>query len=228
MITATISTVQFDAFWQLDNEHATALCSWCKTFPHSPSSPARLRNPLFVFTPASCSHWPAFCHNFAFFFKKILYLRNHTRCCLLCVTPFILHNNFETNPSVACISSILLNWWVVFQYGASLIAQLVRICLQCRRPQFHSWVGKILWRRDRLPSPAFLGFPGGSDSKESVCNVGNLGSIPGLGRSLKEGMATHSSTLAWRIPMNRGAWWATGHGVSKSLTRLSDWARSSV
>ena len=39
---------------------------------------------------------------------------------------------------------------------------------------------------------------------------------------LKEGMATHSSILAWRIPMNRGAWWATVHGVAKSRTRLSN------
>ena len=45
-----------------------------------------------------------------------------------------------------------------------------------------------------------LGFPGGSVSKEFACNVGDLGSIPGLGRSLEEGMATHSSVLAWRIP----------------------------
>ena len=39
---------------------------------------------------------------------------------------------------------------------------------------------------------------------------------------LEEGMATHSSILAWRIPMDRGAWWATVHGVAKSRTRLSD------
>ena len=38
---------------------------------------------------------------------------------------------------------------------------------------------------------------------------------------LVEGMATHSSILAWRIPMDRGAWWATVHGVAKSQTRLS-------
>ena len=44
------------------------------------------------------------------------------------------------------------------------------------------------------------GFPGGSDSKKSACNVGDLGSIPGLGRALEEGMATHSSILAWKIP----------------------------
>ena len=40
-----------------------------------------------------------------------------------------------------------------------------------------------------------MGFPGGSDGKESACNVGDLGSIPGLGRSLEKGMATQSSIL---------------------------------
>ena len=44
------------------------------------------------------------------------------------------------------------------------------------------------------------GFPGGSDSKESACNARDPDSIPGLGRSPGEGMATHSSILAWRIP----------------------------
>ena len=39
---------------------------------------------------------------------------------------------------------------------------------------------------------------------------------------LEKGKATHSSILAWRIPMDRGAWWATVHGVAKSQTRLSD------
>ena len=39
---------------------------------------------------------------------------------------------------------------------------------------------------------------------------------------LEEGMATHSSILAWRIPKDRGAWWATVHGVTQSQTRLSD------
>ena len=40
--------------------------------------------------------------------------------------------------------------------------------------------------------------------------------------SLEEGMSTYSSILAWRIPMDRGAWWATVHRVTKSWTRLSD------
>ena len=50
-------------------------------------------------------------------------------------------------------------------------------------PQFDSWVGKISWRRDSLPTSVFLGFPCGSADKESACNAGDLGSIPGLGRS---------------------------------------------
>ena len=44
------------------------------------------------------------------------------------------------------------------------------------------------------------GFPCGSPGKESACNAGDLGSIPGLGRSLEKGEATHCSILAWRIP----------------------------
>ena len=49
------------------------------------------------------------------------------------------------------------------------------------------FLGHIGWRRDRRPTPVFLGFPVGSASKESACNVGDLDSIPGLGRSPGEG-----------------------------------------
>ena len=59
------------------------------------------------------------------------------------------------------------------------------------------------------------GFPGGLDGKESACSIGELGLIPVSGRSLEEGMASHSNTLAWRIAMDRGTWQATVHGVSK-------------
>ena len=61
--------------------------------------------------------------------------------------------------------------------------------------------------------------PGGSEGKESAHSVGDLGLIPGVGKiPLKEGMAVHSSSLAWRIPMDRGAWRAAVHGVAKSRT----------
>ena len=63
-----------------------------------------------------------------------------------------------------------------------------------------------------------MGFPGGSDSKEPICNAGDLGSIPGLERAPGGGQATHSSILAWRIALDRGPWWATVHGVAKSWT----------
>ena len=63
-----------------------------------------------------------------------------------------------------------------------------------------------------------LGFPGGSDGKESACNVGDLGSFPGREDPLEEGMAAHSSTLAWRILMDRGAWQAALHGVENTQT----------
>ena len=89
------------------------------------------------------------------------------------------------------------------------------IRLQCRRRQFDSWVGKILWRRNRLPTPVFLGFSGGSDSKESACNGGDLGSIPGLGRSPGEGNGYPLQYSGLENSMDRGAWWATVHGGHK-------------
>ena len=67
-----------------------------------------------------------------------------------------------------------------------------------------------------------MGFPSGSDGKESACNAGDMGSIPGLEDPLEEGMATHFSVLAWRIPMDRRAWRATVHGVAKSWTQLNN------
>ena len=45
----------------------------------------------------------------------------------------------------------------------------------------------ICWKKDRLLTPVFLGFPGDSAGKESTCNAGDVGSIPGLGRSPGEG-----------------------------------------
>ena len=58
-----------------------------------------------------------------------------------------------------------------------------------------SWVGKIPWRRDRLPTPVFMDFSGGSDGEESACNTEDLVSILGWEDPLEEDMATHSSIL---------------------------------
>ena len=67
-----------------------------------------------------------------------------------------------------------------------------------------------------------LGFPGGSEFKASFCNAGDLGSIPGSGRSPGEGNGNPLQYSCLENPMDVGAWWATVHGVVKSRTRLSD------
>ena len=65
-----------------------------------------------------------------------------------------------------------------------------------------------------------LGFPAGSDGKESTCNAGDLVSFPGWGRFPGEGNGNPLHYSCLENSMNRGAWWATVHGVTKS----QDWA----
>ena len=67
-----------------------------------------------------------------------------------------------------------------------------------------------------------MGFPGHSDGKESTCNAGDPGSIPGPGRSPREGNGDPLQYSCLENPMGRGAWWATVHGVTKNGTRLND------
>ena len=64
--------------------------------------------------------------------------------------------------------------------------------------------------------------PGGSDGKASVYNAGYPGSSPGLGRSPGEGNGNPLQDYCLENPMDRGAWQATAHGVTKSQTQLSD------
>ena len=66
------------------------------------------------------------------------------------------------------------------------------------------------------------GFPGGSDGKESACDAGDPGSIPGLRRSHGEGNGNPHHYSCLEISMDRGSWRATIHGVAKSWTQLSD------
>jgi len=68
----------------------------------------------------------------------------------------------------------------------------------------------------------FKGFPGDSDSTQSVCNEGEQGLIPGLGRSPGEGKGTLLQYSCLENPMVRGAWQTTVHGVTKSQTGLRD------
>ena len=65
-----------------------------------------------------------------------------------------------------------------------------------------------------LPSRA-QGFPGGSDTKESACNAGDMSLIPGLGRFPGERIGNPLQYFWLETPMNRGAWWAIVHGVTK-------------
>ena len=71
-------------------------------------------------------------------------------------------------------------------------------------------------------SSNLLGFPGGSDGKESAYNVGDLGSIPGLGRYTGEGNSYPLHYSGLENSKVRGDWWAIVHGVAKSQTRLGN------
>ena len=73
-----------------------------------------------------------------------------------------------------------------------------------------------------------MGFPGGSEIKAFACNAGDLGLIPGSGRSPGEGNSNPLQYYFLENPMDGEAWWATVHGVAvaKSWTRLSDFTHS--
>ena len=64
---------------------------------------------------------------------------------------------------------------------------------------------------------------GSSAGKESACNAGDLGSIPGMGRSPGGGHDNSFQCFCLENPMDRGAWWATVHGVTKSQTKILEW-----
>ena len=69
--------------------------------------------------------------------------------------------------------------------------------------------------------PVYMGFPSGSDGKESACSAGDPGLIPGLGKSPGEGNGNPLQYPCLENLMDRGALWAAVHGVAKSLARLS-------
>ena len=71
----------------------------------------------------------------------------------------------------------------------------------------------------------YMGFPGGSVGKESACNAGDLGSIPGLGKCPGGGHGNPCQYSGLENPMDRGAWRAAVHGVTRSRTQLIDYAQ---
>ena len=70
----------------------------------------------------------------------------------------------------------------------------------------------------KVPEKKFYSLPGGSDGKETACNVGELSSIPGLGRYPREGNNYPLQYSGLENSMDRGVWQATVHGVAKSQT----------
>ena len=84
---------------------------------------------------------------------------------------------------------------------------------------FYSVIGRINIVRYILPR---RGFRGGSDNKESTYKAGDPSLIPGLGRSPGEGNGNPLQYSCLENPMDREAWWATVHEVTKNRTQLSD------
>ena len=67
----------------------------------------------------------------------------------------------------------------------------------------------------------YLGFPGGSDSKESACSTGDVGLFPGSGGSPGEGNDNPFQCSCLENSMDRGAWWAVVHGAAESRVQIS-------
>ena len=129
-------------------------------------------------------------------------------------------------------------------FGLPLWLSCQRIHLQCGRSGFDIWIGKIPWRKERLPIPVLwpgefhglysprchkesdmterlslsLWFILVAKMVESACNMGDQGSIPGSGSSPGEGNGNLLQYLCLENPMDGGAWQTTYHGVAKSQT----------
>ena len=88
---------------------------------------------------------------------------------------------------------------------------------RCKRHQFDSWARKSYWRRNRLPASVFLSFTCGSAGEESVCNVRDLGLIPGLLRTPLE----KKGYPLWYSGLENSMFY-TVHGITTSQTQLSD------
>ena len=133
------------------------------------------------------------------------------------MTILLYQCRFKSKKPLGHLFSIITNPLISPSDSTSLVAQLVKNPPVIRRPQFNSWVRKILWTRDRLSTPVFLGFPCGSAGKESAHNARDLGSIPGLGKSPGEWKGCPLQYSGLENSMD-----CTVHRVAKSRTQLSD------
>ena len=98
---------------------------------------------------------------------------------------------------------------------ASVVAQLVKNPPAMREAPVPFLVQEDPWRKERLPTSVFMGFPGGSDGKGSAHSEEDLGSIPGWGRSPGGG---HGNPLQCSCPMDRRTWPAMVPGATESDT----------
>ena len=139
------------------------------------------------------------------------YISNfYQRCIFLFLITF-----FFKGPGASCCkimpSEILRSWkafLLIFVQSNFIIPPKYNWYKKALEIQYYSWRDKIgsifstvfIWESDRYENKIWISsinirFPGGSDCKESACNAGEPGSIPGSGKSLEKGMASHSSIL---------------------------------
>ena len=137
--------------------------------------------------------------------------------------------NFYTNGGTLCYLLPLLSPWLTLSSGRS---PNISTFQQPHRISFY--VFAVIYLSSLLLTDIWLqncviirGFPGGSDGKASAYNAGDPGLIPGSGRSPGEGNGNPLQYSCLENSMDREAWWATVHGVTKSQTRLSDFTFTS-
>ena len=124
-----------------------------------------------------------------------------------------LENSTDSGAWWATVCGVANSWTRLSEsHTHNLLRVIISGCPHCGRKE-----------QKKLRGMTDGDFPPGSQGKESSCNAGHLGSIPGLGRSMEKGMATDSSIHAWIISTDRGPWSATVHGAEESDTtkRLS-------
>ena len=105
---------------------------------------------------------------------------------------------------------------------ASLVSQLVKNLPAMQKMPVQSLGREDHQEREQATHSSVLGLPCGSDCKESACNAGDLGLVPGLGISPGERNGYPLQYSCLQDSMDKGTWQATVHGVAKSLIQLSD------
>ena len=155
-------------------------------------------------------------------FKLLLYKSYNIKCIALVTMKVIFKCSiFKKKKTVP--SSFGRNKLVIY-FSVSLLSDSW-ICFSTLLCLCHIWHfflnSELLWQQS-LRLTFFKPRAGGSEVKASACNVGDPGSIPGLGRSPGEGNGNPLQYSCLENPMDGGAWWATVHGVAKSRTGLSE------